>query len=228
MSENSSEYLKRTCLICGCHTNQTINIYEPRSGPNIVQLIQAKFKFQVNTQIEKLPKQWIIAILTNLLGDSEVYWSRHRNQYHVRTLLFPSSIKSIYIRMSNVALLLQMSHRHLLHSVWGCLSPGGVVVTDFLHESVHLYPTTTPLVRKGNMAWRKIYSIPLPNSVVIAPKLDIANFTHYLQTRKHMYIHAYILLTVGQYRIVLKWCICQHFQCQTGHNLYQISPLWHH
>lgn len=48
MSENSSEYLKRTCLICGCHTNQTINIYEPRSGPNIVQLIQAKFKFQVN------------------------------------------------------------------------------------------------------------------------------------------------------------------------------------
>lgn len=47
MSENSSEYLKRTCLICGCHTNQTINIYEPRSGPNIVQLIQAKFKFQV-------------------------------------------------------------------------------------------------------------------------------------------------------------------------------------
>ncbi|XP_065367760.1 protein phyllopod [Calliphora vicina] len=46
MSEKSSEYLKRTCLICGCHTNQTINIYEPRSGPNIVQLIQAKFKFQ--------------------------------------------------------------------------------------------------------------------------------------------------------------------------------------
>ncbi|XP_054739560.1 protein phyllopod [Anastrepha obliqua] len=46
MSEKSSEYLKRTCLICGCHTNQTINIYEPRSGPNIVELIQAKFKFQ--------------------------------------------------------------------------------------------------------------------------------------------------------------------------------------
>uniref|UniRef100_A0A1A9W9U4 ZAD domain-containing protein n=1 Tax=Glossina brevipalpis TaxID=37001 RepID=A0A1A9W9U4_9MUSC len=46
MSENSSEYLKRTCLICGCHTNQTINIYEPRNGPNIVDLIQAKFKFQ--------------------------------------------------------------------------------------------------------------------------------------------------------------------------------------
>ncbi|XP_023168729.2 protein phyllopod [Drosophila hydei] len=42
----ASEYLKRTCLICGCQTNQTINIYEPRSGPNIVQLIQAKFKFQ--------------------------------------------------------------------------------------------------------------------------------------------------------------------------------------
>ncbi|XP_037956601.1 uncharacterized protein LOC119686171 [Teleopsis dalmanni] len=46
MSEKPAEYLKRTCLICGCHTNQTINIYEPRSGPNIVQLIQAKFKFQ--------------------------------------------------------------------------------------------------------------------------------------------------------------------------------------
>ncbi|XP_034477558.1 protein phyllopod [Drosophila innubila] len=43
---SASEYLKRTCLICGCQTNQTINIYEPRSGPNIVQLIQAKFKFQ--------------------------------------------------------------------------------------------------------------------------------------------------------------------------------------
>ncbi|TDG50931.1 hypothetical protein AWZ03_002586 [Drosophila navojoa] len=42
----ASEYLKRTCLICGCQTNQAINIYEPRSGPNIVQLIQAKFKFQ--------------------------------------------------------------------------------------------------------------------------------------------------------------------------------------
>ncbi|XP_017482711.1 PREDICTED: protein phyllopod [Rhagoletis zephyria] len=46
MSEKASEYLKRTCLICGCHTNQTINIYEPRNGPNIVELIQAKFKFQ--------------------------------------------------------------------------------------------------------------------------------------------------------------------------------------
>lgn len=45
---SASEYLKRTCLICGCQTNQTINIYEPRSGPNIVQLIQAKFKFQVS------------------------------------------------------------------------------------------------------------------------------------------------------------------------------------
>ncbi|XP_062133879.1 protein phyllopod isoform X1 [Drosophila sulfurigaster albostrigata] len=45
-SGGASDYLKRTCLICGCQTNQTINIYEPRSGPNIVQLIQAKFKFQ--------------------------------------------------------------------------------------------------------------------------------------------------------------------------------------
>ncbi|XP_055853811.1 protein phyllopod [Episyrphus balteatus] len=46
MSEKSSEYHKKTCIICGCHTNQTINIYEPRSGPNIVRLIQARFKFQ--------------------------------------------------------------------------------------------------------------------------------------------------------------------------------------
>ncbi|KAH8384882.1 hypothetical protein KR093_011334 [Drosophila rubida] len=45
-SGGASDYLKRTCLICGCQTNQTINIYEPRSGPNIVQLIQAKFRFQ--------------------------------------------------------------------------------------------------------------------------------------------------------------------------------------
>ncbi|KAL5285915.1 hypothetical protein ACFFRR_007535 [Megaselia abdita] len=44
--KSSSEDLKRICLICGCHTNQTINIYEPRSGPNIIELIQAKFKFQ--------------------------------------------------------------------------------------------------------------------------------------------------------------------------------------
>lgn len=46
--KSSSEDLKRICLICGCHTNQTINIYEPRSGPNIIELIQAKFKFQVS------------------------------------------------------------------------------------------------------------------------------------------------------------------------------------
>lgn len=50
---SASEYLKRTCLICGCQTNQTINIYEPRSGPNIVQLIQAKFKFQVCSKQNK-------------------------------------------------------------------------------------------------------------------------------------------------------------------------------
>lgn len=48
VASSGSECLKRTCLICGCQTNQTINIYEPRSGPNIVQLIQAKFKFQVS------------------------------------------------------------------------------------------------------------------------------------------------------------------------------------
>lgn len=46
MSEKHLEELKKICLICGCHTSQAINIYEPRAGPNIVELIQAKFKFQ--------------------------------------------------------------------------------------------------------------------------------------------------------------------------------------
>lgn len=42
---------KKVCFICGSHTTFTINIYEPRSGPNIVDVINQKFKVQVNILI---------------------------------------------------------------------------------------------------------------------------------------------------------------------------------
>lgn len=38
---------KKVCFICGSYTTFTINIYEPRSGPNIVDVINEKFKVQV-------------------------------------------------------------------------------------------------------------------------------------------------------------------------------------
>lgn len=38
---------KKVCFICGSQTTFTINIYEPRSGPNIVDVINQKFKVQV-------------------------------------------------------------------------------------------------------------------------------------------------------------------------------------
>lgn len=38
---------KKVCFICGSQTTFTINIYEPRSGPNIVDVINEKFKVQV-------------------------------------------------------------------------------------------------------------------------------------------------------------------------------------
>lgn len=50
MSEKQMEDLRQICLICGCHTSQIINVFEPRNGPNIVELIQAKFKFQVSSK----------------------------------------------------------------------------------------------------------------------------------------------------------------------------------
>lgn len=34
------------CLICGSHTDLVLNIFEPRCGPNIVEIIYAKFKFK--------------------------------------------------------------------------------------------------------------------------------------------------------------------------------------
>lgn len=39
---------KKVCFICGSQTTFTINIYEPRSGPNIVDVINQKFKVQVS------------------------------------------------------------------------------------------------------------------------------------------------------------------------------------
>lgn len=42
--------VKRVCFICGSHTSQTINIYERRAGPNLVEVINAKFKVAVSKQ----------------------------------------------------------------------------------------------------------------------------------------------------------------------------------
>lgn len=38
---------KRVCFICGSQTSQTINIYEQRAGPNMVEVINAKFNVPV-------------------------------------------------------------------------------------------------------------------------------------------------------------------------------------
>lgn len=43
-SSSASQY--NICLICGSHTNLVLNIFEPRCGPNIVDIIFAKFKFK--------------------------------------------------------------------------------------------------------------------------------------------------------------------------------------
>lgn len=39
---------KKVCFICGSYTSQTINIFEPRNGPNIIELINEKFKVPVS------------------------------------------------------------------------------------------------------------------------------------------------------------------------------------
>lgn len=39
---------KKVCFICGSYTSQTINIFEPRDGPNIIELINEKFKVPVS------------------------------------------------------------------------------------------------------------------------------------------------------------------------------------
>lgn len=41
-SENGEK--KRVCFICGSHTTLIVNIYEPRAGPNMVNIISEKFK----------------------------------------------------------------------------------------------------------------------------------------------------------------------------------------
>lgn len=43
---------KKVCFICGSYTTLTINIYEPRTGPNIVDVINEKFKVQVENKIQ--------------------------------------------------------------------------------------------------------------------------------------------------------------------------------
>lgn len=44
----ASKYEQRVCLICGSRTHLVLDIYEPRDGPNIVDIIYAKFKFTVD------------------------------------------------------------------------------------------------------------------------------------------------------------------------------------
>lgn len=47
-SESPRKKSRQVCLICGSYTTLIVNIYEPRSGPNIVDLINQKFGPQVN------------------------------------------------------------------------------------------------------------------------------------------------------------------------------------
>lgn len=47
-SESPRKKSRHVCLICGSYTTLMINIYEPRSGPNIVEVINQKFGMQVN------------------------------------------------------------------------------------------------------------------------------------------------------------------------------------
>lgn len=45
---NSAHNEPKVCFICGSCTESIINIREPRPGPNVVNLIQEKFRIQVN------------------------------------------------------------------------------------------------------------------------------------------------------------------------------------
>ena len=44
---SSSNSKTNVCLICGIHTTLSLNIFEPRNGPNIVDVIYLKYKFRV-------------------------------------------------------------------------------------------------------------------------------------------------------------------------------------
>lgn len=48
-SGGSQGPVKKTnvCLICGIYTNLSLNIFEPRSGPNIREVIYQKYNFKV-------------------------------------------------------------------------------------------------------------------------------------------------------------------------------------
>lgn len=49
MSSNDLDQQNRksVCFICGSYTSLTINIFEKRAGPNIVEIISEKFKVKV-------------------------------------------------------------------------------------------------------------------------------------------------------------------------------------
>lgn len=46
-SESPKKKSRNVCLICGNSTTLMIDIYEPRSGPNIVDVIKLKYGTQV-------------------------------------------------------------------------------------------------------------------------------------------------------------------------------------
>lgn len=46
MSENTDGREKNVCFICGSYTRLTINIHEPRCGPNMIDVISEKFKMR--------------------------------------------------------------------------------------------------------------------------------------------------------------------------------------
>lgn len=43
---DSQNYEKKVCFICGSYTKYVINIHEPRCGPNMIEVITEKFKMR--------------------------------------------------------------------------------------------------------------------------------------------------------------------------------------
>ncbi|XP_037032029.1 protein phyllopod [Bradysia coprophila] len=50
MSSESPRKKRLTCLICGSYTASMLNIYEPRCGPNIVEIIKQKFELELSDE----------------------------------------------------------------------------------------------------------------------------------------------------------------------------------
>lgn len=50
MSESKVKKKPHVCLICGIQTNLLLNIFEPRNGPNIVDVIYEKYKFRAERE----------------------------------------------------------------------------------------------------------------------------------------------------------------------------------